>query len=254
MDILQNAKNNIAITIIIPAFNEEKDIGNCLRKIEDYLKIKGIDYKIIVVDDGSTDKTAQVVENYIKGSLRPIILLRNNSRSGKGAAVRKGVLNAGKCRYILFLDTDLSTPICEIDNFLFWIDKGYDMVIATRKLDPSNVNDKRPLLRRYFSAIFLWLANLILLGHTISDVTCGFKCLTYETANRIFRKQFINGWAFDAELLFLCQKENLKIKEEPVCWTASENTRVVLIRDMVVSFLELIEIRLNYLKGRYKLR
>lgn len=235
----------IFLSVIIPAYNEEKRLPKTLEKIHEYLREKEFDYEIIVVDDGSRDATVQVAEKYrsVEPKLR---LVKNPKNMGKGYAVRNGMLN-GRGKYLLFTDSDLSTPITEFDSFLPELEKGYDVVIGSRALAESDIKIRQPLYRVLMGKVF----NLIvrtMFWTSIRDTQCGFKCFSSRAAQAVFPKQEVWGFGFDVEVLFIARKLGFKILEFPVEWSDSPDTRVSPIRDSLRMFLELLKIRWKLLR------
>jgi dolichyl-phosphate beta-glucosyltransferase len=232
------------LSIIIPAYNEEKRIVKTLEKITSYLKSKKYDYEIIIVDDGSNDNTRQVVQNF-----KNIILTEKRHNKGKGYSIKEGMLLA-KGDYLLFSDADLSTPIEELDKFMEYIEK-YNVVIGSRALKGSDIKVRQPFYREYMGKVFnLFVQTLAIKG--IKDTQCGFKMFTKQAAKKIFSKQKIEGFGFDVEVLFLAKKFDFNIKETPVTWVNSANTTVSPIKDSIKMFLDLFKVRLNDIKGEYK--
>jgi len=234
------------LTVIIPALNEEKLIGNTLNQTITFLKEKKINYEIIVVDDGSTDGTRAVVRDFVtKGvSLTP---LRKNK--GKGYSVRQGMLLAKK-QYALFMDADNSTPISEVEEFLKLI-KEHDVVIASRNLKESVIAIKQPWLRSMLGNIFPLLVRLLVV-RGIKDTQCGFKLFSRKAITEIFTRARLNRWGFDVELLFIARKKKLSIKELPITWKNEGASKVSAFKDSIDMFLDLLRIRIHSLKGRYK--
>ena len=232
------------ISIVIPAFNEEKRIGKTLKKISHYLKNKRFDYEIIIVDDGSTDKTREVVKKFLKN--KKIILTKKRKNKGKGFSIREGALRA-KNKLILFSDADLSTPIEELDKFLKDINK-YDIIIGSRAIKGANIRIKQPTYRVLIGKIFNKIVRLLAVKR-IKDTQCGFKL--FKNCKDIFKKQTIEGFGFDVELLYIAQKNGLKIKEVPVIWLNVEGSRVSALKDSIRMFCDLIKIKYNHFIGRY---
>lgn len=235
------------LSLIIPAYNEEKRIGSSLAQIIAYFQRNGYSYELIVVDDGSTDRTVEIVEELIAGIQNGRLLCARHG--GKGAAVRKGVLNA-EGQYVFFTDADLSTPITELDKFLEQLNQGYKVVIGSRKIAGANVEVHQSWLRESMGKVFTWLTNVILTKN-VSDVTCGFKGFSRTVAQEVFSRQQVNDWSFDAEVLFLAQKYGYSIKEVPVRWRNDPDTKVNLFKDTIRSFLGLLKIRANDWRGKY---
>jgi|SRR3989344_2392735 len=234
------------LSIVIPVYNEERRVKN-LTQIIPYLKKQKYSWEVIVVNDGSTDKTETKLEQ-LKKKLKFEVISYIENR-GKGVAVKSGMLKAvGK--YRLFLDIDLSTPINEFDKFLPQI-KKYDIVIGSRKMRGSNVVIRQPVIREILGRIFTFLSQKVL-GVNISDFTCGFKCFSGKAAEEIFSKQTINGWGFDSEILYIGKSKRKSIKEMAVEWKNDPRTRVKFPNAIIYSLLELIKIKINSYRGLYK--
>ncbi|MFN3551296.1 MAG: dolichyl-phosphate beta-glucosyltransferase [Endomicrobiia bacterium] len=230
------------ISIVIPVYNEESCIEKTLIKTREFLISKDIEYEIIVADDGSTDKTRQIVEKFVNDVKdNNIKFVTENKHLGKGYAVNLGMKNAS-AEYILFMDADLSTDIVELEKFLLYMRQGIDVIIGSRRIPGSKIVVHQPFYREFMGQVFTWIANLIL-GTNFSDFTCGFKCFSSYAKNEIFRRQKITNWSFDAEILFLAKKLGFKIKEVPVIWKNDPSTKVNLFRDTLSSFRGLIKIR-----------
>lgn len=233
------------LSVIIPVYNEEKRIGNTLSKIQDFFHKTKTDFEVIIVDDGSMDNTLGVVR---KLKMKNLIILQNNKNMGKGFSVKKGMLHA-KGDLLLFSDADLSTPIDELSNFLKYV-KDYDVLIASRNMKESDIRIKQPFFRSALGRIFPLFVNLLLIKG-IKDTQCGFKLFNRECARRIFAKQRINRFAFDAEILFIAKKCGYRIKEIPVVWENDTLSKVNPLTDPPKMLFELLRIRFNYLLGRY---
>ena len=242
------------ISVIIPAYNEEKNIVATLDEVVNYLQKKFPDsWEIIVVDDKSSDKTVKLVRDYIQKQNygTKIKLLLNQNNMGKGASVRKGMLEA-EGNIVLFMDADNSTKIIELEEMYPLLKKNKaDIVIASRKLRDSVIMHKQPLLRRIMSFSHHWLVSLIL-GVKVSDYNCGFKIFNKRAAKLLFSKQKNNRWVFDAEVLFLAKKYGFRIKEIPVHWEHKHTSKVVPVKAISRSLKELCTIVINNVKGAYK--
>ena len=229
------------ISVIIPTYNEEKNIVETVKSVEDYFAGKDLSYEIIIIDDGSTDKTDFLVKAMPR--VRFFKFLKN---FGKGAAVKQGMREAvGDLK--LFMDADNSTKISELDNFLPKIRQGYSVVIASRALKESQV---KPQV--WFKVLAGKIGNkliqlLVIPG--VRDTQCGFKLFTKEAA-ALFAKQTIDRWGFDFEILFLAKREQFKILEMPIVWINHSDSRVKTW-DYFKTFIELIKIRLNDLQRKY---
>jgi dolichyl-phosphate beta-glucosyltransferase len=244
------------LSVIIPAYNEEKRIVDTLSKIRDYLNKQEFTWEIILVDDGSSDGTVVEAKGIIEESRLSIIVNRDNR--GKGYTVKKGIL-ASKGEAILFSDADLSTPIEELKGMLELIKGGWDIVIGSRGLRESKLIKPQPWYRQLMGRLFnLIVRTLILKG--FRDTQCGFKCYRREAALAIFPFQRINGFTFDVETLYLASRLGLKINEHPVSWINSPESKVRLFGGSFSMLIELLKIiyydiiglyDINELKGHY---
>ncbi len=236
---------DIFLSLIIPAFNEEKRIVRSLNAAIKYLSSKDFSFEIIVVDDGSGDNTIGIVNEYIesleseyKNNIRIISLGAN---LGKGAAVRNGMLEA-KGRFRVFSDADFSTPVYEIEKLLKYFSEGYDIVIGSRSIDRSMVKKHQPFYRETMGKIYNLFVQLFVFKG-ITDTQCGFKGFSDLATTQIFSLAKINGFSFDVELLYLSQKLGLKTKQVPVEWYNDERSTVNPITDSARMFYELLKIK-----------
>lgn len=238
-------KNPLLLSVILPIFNEKRRLKN-LEIIAAYLRSKKFRYEIIVVDDGSNKETKLILKRFQKKIKLTVFHLPINQ--GKGYAVKQGMLSA-KGKYCLFMDIDLSTPIETIDVFLKAL-KSSPIVIATRKSNRSKITNHQPFLREIMGKTFTIFSQLIT-GVTVSDFTCGFKGFSRSAAQKLFSKSLIERWSFDAEILFLAKRHMIKIKEVPVVWKNDKETKVVFPKDILISLIELLAIRVNDVRGKY---
>jgi len=243
-----NSSKETFLSIIIPAYNEEKRIPLTLKKISEFLKTKDFLYEIIIIDDGSQDATSKIVEEFSKDKYNELRLIRLDKNYGKGFAVRKGVLcSAGK--YVLVTDADLSTPIEELEKLLKVSEQGFDVVIGTRGLDKSLLKVHRPWYREKMGKIFNLLVQLFVI-RGINDTQCGFKLFS-RRAISIFKKNRIDDFSYDVEVLYIAKKYGYKIKEVPVIWIDSPYSKVKLYKDPFKMFISLLLIRINDAMGCY---
>jgi|SRR3989344_4019843 len=235
------------ISIIIPVFNEENRLRENLKTISDFLKKFEEKTELLIVDDGSKDKTPEILEEL--KSLYGFKIITATKNSGKGAAIKLGVKNCGGEK-ILFTDIDLSVPIDTLDSFNNGMTDEVDIVIGSRELPGSKIAVRQFWLRELAGLMFTLLTNSVLwVGAT--DFTCGFKLFRKNAAIKIFNKQLTPRWAFDAESLYLARKFNFKIKEMPVEWKHGEGSKVRFPQDLIESFFSLFRIRMNDIIGKY---
>ncbi len=237
------------LSSVLPAFKEESRLAKTLHSIIDYLSARpACRAEIIVVDDGSSDRTAAVVSDF-REKFPQLRLLSNSGNRGKGFSVRHGMHEA-RGEIALFSDADLSTPIEEADKLLAAIrDKGYDASIGSRAVDRSLIEN--PVFCPRTGGDIFQSHGAIDCGHSISDTQCGFKAFRSERARLIFRQQRIERFGFDPEILFLAQHHGLRVAEIPVRWSHDDATKVNVLSDGIRMFLELILIRWNALRGIY---
>lgn len=238
----------IRLSIIIPAYNEERRIGKTLNRIVEFLSQKHYSWEIILVNDGSTDRTSILASEVIKDER--LMIVENPVKKGKGYSVKRGVL-ISKGETILFSDADLSTPIEELERMLPCLDKGYDIVIGSRSLPDSIIEISQPWYRHGMGKAFNILVRAFLLSG-FKDTQCGFKCFKREAALKIFNLQRLSGFSFDVELLYIAKRFGLKIKELPVRWINSPDSKVGIIGGPVSMLMEILRIRFYDWKGYYK--
>jgi len=236
-------------SIVIPAYNEEKRLTKTLRQIHEYRQTQKLNAEIIVVDDGSEDGTAALVESQAR-DYSPLRLVHYAKNRGKGYAVRQGV-QAAQGKNILFTDADNSTPIEELETLAQSMKaRGADIAIGSRYLKESRVKIKQSRSRILIGRIGNALIRFIIIDG-IRDTQCGFKLFKHEVAKDIFSRNKINGWGFDMEVLAIANMEKYRIIEVPVSWYNAPDSRLRPIRDAMRTFWELILIKLNIWCGRY---
>jgi dolichyl-phosphate beta-glucosyltransferase len=235
--------------VVVPAYNEEARIGRTLDRIVAYLTGRGGDFEVIVVDDGSRDRTREVVREHAAREAR--IRLESLPRNeGKGEAVRRGML-AASCDWVLFSDADLSTPIEEIEKLGAKLDEGYAVAIGSRTVRGADVQVHQPWYREAMGKTFNLFVRLMTIGGFV-DTQCGFKCFTREAAQAVFRRARIKRFAFDVEALVLARELGLSIAEVPIRWMNEPNSRVAIVRDSTRMLVDLARIRWNLATGRYR--
>jgi len=238
-----------SLSVVVPAYNEEKCIRSTIERIYDFLEKNFKSYEIIVVDDGSTDRTCKIVSE-LSGRIKDLKLLRNAGQSGKGESVKRGMMQASS-EYILFSDADLSTPIEEITTFLNYAENGAEVIIGSRAAEGANILKKQSFLRQNMGRTFNFLVQIFLFSG-IKDTQCGFKCFSKKAAEALFKGQRIRGFCFDAEVLYIAKKKGYEIKEVPVTWVNRQDSRVTLVRGALGMLLDIFRIKVNGMIGRYE--
>ncbi len=237
------------LSIIVPAFNEERRLPKTLECIGTYLKNCPLRAEIIVVDDGSTDSTARVAEKF-SSAFSNLRVLSNGRNRGKGYSVRHGMLEA-RGEYALFTDADLSTPIDEAEKLLAALrEQGYDAAIGSRAIDRSLIKIRQSAVREQAGILFNFFVRWIM-GIDFSDTQCGFKAFHRERSRIIFEQQRMERFGFDPEILFLAKRHHLRVAEVPVRWSHDPATKVNVAADGMRMLFELLVIRCNALRGLY---
>jgi dolichyl-phosphate beta-glucosyltransferase len=238
-------------SIVIPAFNESARIPATLESVIACIREKGWDAEVIVVNDGSTDSTAQLVLDMAREA-PDLRLLENPGNRGKGYAVRNGVLHA-LGDIVMFTDSDLSAPINEAERLFAAIAGGADIVIGSRWLATSRQTHRQPLYRQFFGRCFNAVCRMVM-RLPFADTQCGFKAFTRAAAQTVFQLQTIERWGFDPEILFIALKRGFKIQEVPVSWAHDARTRMSYLRDGLQMLKELLIVRWNAFTGHYSRR
>jgi dolichyl-phosphate beta-glucosyltransferase len=241
--------NEIRLSVIIPAYNEEKRITKILQEIDRYLSKQSYNYEIIVVSDGSKDKTAEVAKN-LQSQIKNLRIIDNKENHGKGYVTRQGMLEA-KGDYRLFTDADNSTSVDQVEKMWPEFEKGFDVVIGSRDIKGAVLDPPQPWLRNIILGEGFKLFRKIVIGlWGIQDTQCGFKGLSKKATENVFPKCEIDRFAFDPEILVIAKKLGYKIKEVPVCWKNDPDSRVKF-KSMVKMAIDLFKIRWNSIKGLY---
>jgi dolichyl-phosphate beta-glucosyltransferase len=236
------------ISIVIPAYNESARIGPALSEVLRTLDERRWNAEVLVVDDGSTDSTAGIIESFAAKDSR-VRLIRNGVNRGKGFSVRNGILHSNG-NIVMFTDADLSSPMPEAERLFDAIRNGADVAIGSRWLETSRQTIHQPLYRQFFGRCFNVVTRMIM-RLPFADTQCGFKAFRRSVAQTIFQLQRIERWGFDPEILFIALKRGYNIKEVPVTWGHDERSRISYLRDGIKMLEELIYVRWNSLIGVY---
>ena len=246
------------LSVVIPAYNEEANLrAGALQKVAAYLARQPYTYEVLVVDDGSEDATAALVEEF--AASHPAFRLLRNPHRGKAHAVISGVL-AAQGEYVLFTDMDQATPIAEVESLLPWFERGYDVVFGSR----GTLRRGAPWWRTLMSRAMIVLRGLIVNLPGVTDTQCGFKAFRRQAAHEIVRHMYLYApgreqevrgavvaAGFDVETLFVARKLRYRLKEVPVAWDYARTRRVSFWRDSLRGLRDLARIRFNDLLGRY---
>ena len=237
------------LSVIIPAYNEARRLPKTLTEIDKYLRKQSYDYEILVVNDGSRDKIAEVVRCLTPG-VKHLRLIDNKENKGKGAVVRQGMLEA-KGEFRLFTDADNSTSIDQLEKMWPEFEKGSDIVIGSRDVKGAVLNPPQPWLRNVILGEGFRLLRKIIVGlWELGDTQCGFKCFTKKAAENIFPKCKIDRFAFDPEILVIAKKLGYKIKEISVYWKNDPESKVKF-KSMIKMLIDLFKIRWNIITHKY---
>lgn len=231
--------STVELSIVIPAYNEASRLGGTLDRILPYLDRRGKPFEVLVVDDGSTDATVVVAQEYANRGIWVLELARNR---GKGAALRHGVV-ASSGDKVLLCDADLSTPIEELDRLEPWLASA-DLVLGSRGVEGSRIAVRQPWYREAMGRGFNFIIRLLGFGK-FRDTQCGFKLLKGEVARRLFATLTVDRFAYDVELVWRAQQEKLRIAEVGVEWHNSPVSRVRPFRDAVQMLLDVLRLRLR---------
>lgn len=235
---------NIYLSIIIPAYNEQARLAITLSKINSYCDLQDYHYEVIVVDDGSIDNTVEVALTSLLNKTGRLRVLKNHENRGKGHSVKKGIMESSG-DYVLFSDADLSTPIEEMKKLFSALNEKYDIAIGSRSITGAQIKVHQPFYREYMGKFFNKLVQVFALKGII-DTQCGFKLFKGNVARDIAARMQIDGFAFDVEMLYLARLRGSRIKETPITWINSPQSKVDPIRDSLSMFLDVLSIkRLN---------
>jgi dolichyl-phosphate beta-glucosyltransferase len=235
------------LSIVVPSFNEELRLPASLERIARYVSAVGRPSEVIVVDDGSTDRTAEVAARYAD-RIANLRVVGNGRNRGKGYSVRHGMQEA-RGEYVLFTDADLSAPIEEADKLLGAL-HGHEVAIGSRAMDRSLIQVHESPFREFAGIVFNRIVRIVLRLPFV-DTQCGFKAFRREPCRILFEQQRIERFGFDPELLYLARHHRLRAIEIPVLWSHSPATKINMMRDSIQMFVDVFTIRWNALLGRY---
>lgn len=227
------------LSVVIPAFNEAERIGPTIKVTSEYLTAAAQSFELIVVDDGSTDSTLEVLSK-LQSETPELRFISLPGNRGKGAAVRSGVMDA-KGDLILYIDADGATPIAELSKLMDAIAVGSDIAIGSRALPSAETKIVSKLHRKLLGRIFNFAVNLIAVPGLL-DTQCGFKLFKRHAAKKIFERQLLNGFSFDVEVLYLARRLDFKVKEVAVNWNNQPGTKVNVVKDGILMLLDVFKL------------
>ena len=235
-------------SIVIPAYNEAARITRALEEVVACIRRRNWSAEVVVVNDGSRDRTAELVRDFAANAPE-VRLLENPGNCGKGYSVQNGLLHS-LGEVVMFTDADLSAPIEEAEDLFAAIAGGEDIAIGSRWLERARQTIRQPLYRQFFGRCFNAVTRMVM-GLPFADTQCGFKAFTRAAAQTIFQLQTIERWGFDPEILFIALKRGYKIVEVPVSWAHDERTRISYLKDGMRMLQDIAIVRWNALLGRY---
>ena len=234
------------LSIVIPAYNEEKRLPDTLEKVIAFTDRQAYPSEVLVVENGSQDRTYAVAQAFAE-HYDQVILLKEEQR-GKGLAVQRGMLTA-RGEYRFMCDADLSMPVDEISRFIPPTLQDYDIAIGSREA-PGAIRYNEPQYRHLGGrAVNTMIRVLALPG--LQDTQCGFKCFSASVADELFRLQTLTGWSFDIELLYIARRRGYRIVEVPIPWYFNPESKLNVVKDAIKMGTDILTIHLNQLKGRY---
>ena len=234
------------LSIIIPAHNEENRLPRSLEQVLAFLKTQPYEAEVLVVENGSTDRTLEVAQAY--AAQHPNVSVLHEAGRGKGLAVRRGMLEA-RGEYRFMCDADLSMPIEELGKFVPPQLTGFDVAIGSREVRGA-VRYDEPFYR-HFGGRLINLAIRVLMLPKLQDTQCGFKCFRAEAAVDLFGRQLMDGWSFDIEVLYLAERAGYRIAEVPIHWYYRPESKVNAVQDAIRMIGDMLRIRSNMRRGRY---
>ena len=241
--------HSMYLTIVIPAWQEAKRLGPTLDRIRRYLEKQSWNGEVVVVVDGGNDGTLELARTRAT-QWTALHVLANNLNHGKGYSVRRGILEP-RGQYVIFSDADLSTPIEEVEHLIDAIEAGADIAGGSRALAGSDIQVRQTWWRESMGHLFNLVVRVVAVPG-VRDTQCGFKCFRRSVAQRIFRRQRINRFAFDVEIFWIARKLGLQVAEIPVTWRNDALSHVHPLRDAAQMFIDLIRLRLSDWHRNYK--
>jgi dolichyl-phosphate beta-glucosyltransferase len=241
----------IAISVVVPAFDEERRIERMLEETTTYFRGRGTPVEVLVVDDGSRDQTSSVVRRFARS--RPEVqLIRLAQNQGKGYAVRTGVVNA-RGALVLLADADGATPIAEVERLERALEEGHDLAIGSRAAPGGpGIHVERRWYRHAIGRTFHWLVETLAV-RGIGDTQCGFKLFRSRPAHDLFSRMRMSGFSFDVEVLLMAQRHCYRIAEVPINWVHQPGSKVNMVLDSIRMAADLFAIRANCLRGEYEI-
>jgi dolichyl-phosphate beta-glucosyltransferase len=234
------------LSIIIPAHNEENRLPRSLEQVFAFLEKQNYEAEVLVVENGSTDRTLEIAQSFAQRHKNLKVI--HEAGRGKGLAVRKGMLES-QGQYRFMCDADLSMPIEEVNKFLPPALSGFDVAIGSREVHGA-IRYEEPFYRHFGGRLINFLIRLLILPK-LQDTQCGFKCFRAEAAENLFRRQRLDGWSFDIEVLYLAECNGDRIVEVPVHWYYRSESKVNALRDAFRMISDIFRIRSNMRHGLY---
>lgn len=233
-----------SVSVVIPAYNAQDELAATLRSVQSYMDRAELDHEIIVVDDGSTDRTAGEALKHDS----PVKLLQNEGNRGKGYSVRRGMLEATR-KWVVFMDVDNSTSLNHLDRFAAHASE-FDVLIASRRLPESRIIRHQPVLRQMLGRTFPYIARTVCLP-SIHDTQCGFKAFRRDAVVEVFTRQQTDGFCFDVEILLIAKRLGFRIKEIAVDWDNPPRSTVRMSLDPCRMLLDVFRIVWRHRPSRY---
>ena len=235
------------LSIIIPAYNEENRLPDTLAQVSDFIQTQPFETEVLVVENGSRDRTLQIAREYADTHARFQVI--HETERGKGRAVKRGMLEAGG-KFRFMCDADLSMPVGEIQRFLPPQLVEYDIAIASREA-PGSVRYHEPAYRHLGGRLINLMIRLLALPD-LQDTQCGFKCLRDEVAKDLFGSLSLTGWSFDIEMLYLARLKGYRIVEVPIPWYFNTDSKVNPLKDSAKMAVDILKMRWNARRGDYR--